>query len=87
MRIVAPTASIKQAVTEAFCTSGPICRSYLTDDQQQSIGTLSLDADGSVVDNSRMSGQDETHWLDGLGSLRWPCLAGLTILYSCRFAG
>ena len=46
-------------------------------------GYLVFDGDGRVVDNTFFSGSATQMWLDGLGTMRWPCRAGETVRYMC----
>jgi hypothetical protein len=49
----------------------------------RSVGYVVLDGDGRVVDNTELSGAGKQAWLDGLATVRWPCLAGQTMQYLC----
>jgi hypothetical protein len=46
-------------------------------------GYVVLDGDGRVVDNTSLSGEGKQMWLDGLSTMRWPCLAGQTLQFTC----
>jgi hypothetical protein len=47
------------------------------------VGEVVLDADGRVIDNTRLYGEAKQTWLSSLANDRWPCLAGQTIPYYC----
>jgi hypothetical protein len=47
-------------------------------------GSLVIDGEGRVVDNTRFVGARKQAFLDSLVNERWPCLAGRTIPYTCR---
>ena len=50
-------------------------------------GTVILDAQGRVIDNTGLSSLTKQQWLEKLSAKRWPCLAGQTIGYQCTVAG
>ena len=46
-------------------------------------GAVIIDGTGRVVDNTGLTGGNKPRWFDQLCNRRWPCLAGMTLYYSC----
>lgn len=70
-----------QAVADV---TGAIGTCFETPDGGVVFGSVVLDGEGRVVDNTRLVGERKQAWLDSLANERWPCLAGGTIPYTCR---
>jgi hypothetical protein len=71
---------------EDAATSGGgfvMCEMFVESSGLPLAGEVVLDADGRVIDNTRLFGADKQSWLDSLANERWPCLAGQTIPYYC----
>jgi hypothetical protein len=50
-------------------------------------GTIVIDDNGRVIDNTFLTGTAKQEWLDGLANERWVCLAGQSIGYHCEGHG
>jgi hypothetical protein len=81
-------ASLERAITVSVGGSNPLMQCWLfTDGGFTSFGEVTLDGEGRVVDNTRLSAAKKQNWLDGLANDRWPCLADRTLSYTCASAG
>jgi len=52
-------------------------------DGEAGSGNIVIDSEGQVIDITK-SGVSKTEPVEALAGLRWPCLAGQTIPYSCQ---
>jgi hypothetical protein len=52
-------------------------------DGETGSGIIVIDSEGQVIDITK-SGVSQTEPVEALAGLRWPCLAGRTIPYSCQ---
>jgi hypothetical protein len=46
-------------------------------------GAVIIDSTGRVLDNTGLAAWNKQGWFDRLCNRRWPCLAGMTLYYSC----
>ena len=47
------------------------------------VGYVVIDGDGRVVDNDWLTGAAKQAWLDGLATVRFPCLSAESLQYMC----
>jgi hypothetical protein len=76
------------AITRGARGGYTVCEPYVPDAGMgwcglAKAGYIVLDGDGRVVDNTSLLGEAKQLWLDGLSTMRWPCLSGQTLQFVC----
>jgi hypothetical protein len=76
------------AITRGARGGYTVCEPYVPDAGMgwcvlANAGYIVVDGDGRVVDNTSLSDEAKQLWLDGLSTMRWPCLSGQTLQFMC----
>jgi hypothetical protein len=76
------------AITRGVRGGLTVCEPYVPDAgmglcRLVNVGHIVLDGDGRVADNTSLSGEAKQLWLDGVSTMRWPCISGQTLQFMC----